>query len=95
MGGFGDSKILDMHGQRMIERNFVPGGPARFQLKDMRTAKDFADRIGLGLTLLPTLIDIFSELIERQGTGLDVAAVLLEVERRAQADSGKTKEDTR
>jgi 2-hydroxy-3-oxopropionate reductase len=83
MGGFGDSKILDMHGQRMIERNFVPGGPARFQLKDMRTAKAFADRLGIHFTLLDTLIGIFGELIEREGTGLDVAGVLLEVERRA------------
>jgi len=84
MGGFGDSKILDMHGQRMIERNFVPGGPARFQLKDMHTAKDFADQMGLQFTLLDTVIGIFGELIEREGTGLDVAGVLLEVERRAQ-----------
>ena len=89
MGGFGDSKILDMHGQRMIERNFVPGGPARFQLKDMRTAQDFADKIGINLTLLPTLIDVFNEMIERNGTGLDVAAVLLEIERRSQANSTK------
>jgi 2-hydroxy-3-oxopropionate reductase len=84
MGGFGDSKILDMHGQRMIERNFVPGGPARFQLKDMHTAKDFADKMGMQFTLLDTVIGIFGELIEREGTGLDVAGVLLEVERRAQ-----------
>jgi 2-hydroxy-3-oxopropionate reductase len=83
MGGFGDSKILDMHGQRMIERDFVPGGPAVFQLKDMRTAQDFADAIGVHLTLLPTLIDVFAELIGRQGTGLDVAGVLLEIERRS------------
>ncbi|NVO15231.1 MAG: NAD(P)-dependent oxidoreductase [Rhodoplanes sp.] len=84
MGGFGDSKILDMHGQRMIERDFVPGGPAVFQLKDMRTAQDFADTIGVHLTLLPALIDIFAELIGRQGTGFDVAGVLLEIERRSQ-----------
>lgn len=89
MGGFGDSKILDMHGQRMIERDFVPGGPAVFQLKDMRTAHDFAETIGVHLTLLPTLIDIFGELIGRQGTGFDVAGVLLEVERRSKSSDTK------
>lgn len=89
MGGFADSKILDLHGQRMIERNFVPGGPARFQLKDMRTAKAFADKMGIQFTLLDTLIGIFGELIEREGTGLDVAGVLLEIERRAQPSHPK------
>ena len=91
MGGFADSKILDMHGRRMVERNFVPGGPARFQLKDMRTAKAVADRMGLSFTLLETLIGIFGELIEREGTGLDVAGVLLEVERRAQGNHTEPK----
>ena len=93
MGGFGDSKILDLHGQRMIERDFVPGGPAAYQLKDMRTAQDFADKMGVHLTLLPTLIDIFGELIGRQGTGFDVAAVLIEVERRSHnSPSGNEKD---
>ena len=36
MGGFADSKILNIHGERMVERNFVPGGPAEYQLKDLR-----------------------------------------------------------
>ena len=42
MGGFADSKILNIHGERMVERNFVPGGPAAYQLKDMRTAQALA-----------------------------------------------------
>jgi hypothetical protein len=42
---------------------------------------------------LPTLIDIFGELIGRQGTGFDVAAVLIEVERRAQLSQSKLEKD--
>ncbi|MGN6571500.1 MAG: NAD(P)-dependent oxidoreductase [Pseudolabrys sp.] len=81
MGGFADSKILNLHGLRMVERNFVPGGPAEYQLKDMRTAQAWAEKNGLTFTLLDCVEDMFSELIERFGTGLDVSAIMREVER--------------
>jgi 2-hydroxy-3-oxopropionate reductase len=93
MGGFGDSKILNLHGQRMIERDFAPGGPAVFQLKDMRTAQEFAGKLGLRLELLDTMIEIFSDLIAHEGNGLDVAGVMLEVERRSQAPADKLGKD--
>jgi 2-hydroxy-3-oxopropionate reductase len=83
MGGFADSKILDIHGQRMVERNFVPGGPAEYELKDLRTAKAWAEKNGLSFTLLDCVEEMFATLVERFGTGLDVAAMLQEVERRA------------
>jgi 2-hydroxy-3-oxopropionate reductase len=83
MGGFADSKILNLHGQRMVERNFVPGGPAEYQLKDMRTAQAWAEKNGLKFTLLDCVEDMFSRLIERFGTGLDVSAIMREVERSA------------
>jgi len=89
MGGFADSKILNLHGDRMVKRDFVPGGPAIYQLKDMRTAKALADKLQLDFTLLDCVIGIFAELIERQGDGLDAAGVFLEVERRAGTAGGK------
>lgn len=54
-GGFADSTILQQHGARMTERDFVPGGLTKFQLKDLNNALEEAD--GLGLTL-PTVSDI-------------------------------------
>jgi 2-hydroxy-3-oxopropionate reductase len=83
MGGFADSKILNIHGERMVERNFVPGGPAEYQLKDLRTAKALAATTGMHFTLLDCLVGMFGDMIEQFGTGLDVAGVLLEVERRS------------
>jgi 2-hydroxy-3-oxopropionate reductase len=83
MGGFAESKILNLHGERMVERNFVPGGPAEYQLKDMRTAQALAAKSGLHFTLLDCLIGVFGDLIDRFGTGLDVSGVLQEVERRS------------
>jgi len=94
MGGFAESKILAIHGERMVERNFVPGGPAEYQLKDIRTAQALAGKLGLHLTLLDSMIDIFSDMIANHGTGLDVAGVMLEVERRARASHAKLGKDT-
>lgn len=93
MGGFAESKILAIHGERMVERNFVPGGPAEYQLKDIRTAQALAGKHGLHLTLLESMIGIFSDMIANEGTGLDVAGVMLEVERRARAPHAKLGKD--
>ena len=86
MGGFADSRILTIHGERMVERNFVPGGPAEYQLKDLRTAKALAAASGLHFTLLDCLVGMFGDMIDRFGTGLDVAGILQEVERRSTAE---------
>ena len=89
MGGFADSKILDIHGQRMVERDFVPGGPAEYELKDLRTAKAWAEKNGLKFTLLDCVEGMFASLVDRFGTGLDVAAILREVERHAGGESAR------
>jgi 2-hydroxy-3-oxopropionate reductase len=89
MGGFADSKILNIHGERMVERNFVPGGPAEYQLKDMRTAQALAAKGGMHFTLLDCLVDTFGDMIKNFGTGHDVAGVLQEVERRSGPESKK------
>jgi 3-hydroxyisobutyrate dehydrogenase-like beta-hydroxyacid dehydrogenase len=83
MGGFADSKILNIHGERMVERNFVPGGPAEYQLKDMRTAQALAASSGMHFTLLDCLVGMYGDLIDRFGTGLDASGIFREVERRS------------
>jgi 2-hydroxy-3-oxopropionate reductase len=93
MGGFAESKILNMHGERMVERNFVPGSPAEYQLKDMRTAQAFAGKLGLHLTLLDSMVGIFSDMIANEGNGVDVAGVMLEIERRSQVSHTKLEKD--
>src|SRR6218665_833124 len=45
-GGFADSRILQVHGQRMVERDFAPRARMSVQLKDMRNALSTADEIG-------------------------------------------------
>ena len=48
-GGFAGSRILEVHGQRMLDRNFMPGGQVKSQLKDLRNALAAAGAAGLTL----------------------------------------------
>ncbi|MCG6112213.1 MAG: NAD(P)-dependent oxidoreductase [Paracoccus sp.] len=82
MGGFASSRILELHGQRMIARDFVPGGPVRYQVKDTAAAKAVAARLGLDLPVLNLAHELFSDLIAHGGGDLDHAALLLELRRR-------------
>ena len=50
-GGFAESKILDVHGQRMLERNFVAGGQVKTQLKDKHNILAAAEAAGITLPL--------------------------------------------
>jgi len=81
-GGFADSKILQIHGQRMLDRTFIPGAAARVHLKDMATILDAAAEAGLSLPLSQTVHDLFRDLADRGGAGYDHSALLLELERR-------------
>lgn len=46
-GGFADSTVLQLHGARMQQRDFTPGGPARLQLKDMENVLSEAGELNL------------------------------------------------
>ncbi|MYM23700.1 NAD-binding protein [Duganella sp. FT135W] len=50
-GGFAESKILEVHGQRMLDRNFVAGGKVTTQLKDQRNILAAAEAAGVVLPL--------------------------------------------
>lgn len=66
-GGFADSTILQMHGTRMTDRNFEPGGLSRLQLKDLDNVLSEAG--GLSLPTVQAVRDRF----ERYVTDLDGA----------------------
>ncbi|AUH35434.1 2-hydroxy-3-oxopropionate reductase [Paracoccus tegillarcae] len=82
LGGFANSRILDLHGRRMIEGDFEPGGPARYQLKDTRAARDVAAALGLELPVLNLVDGLFDDLIAHGGGDLDHSALLIELRRR-------------
>ncbi|WP_262299311.1 NAD(P)-dependent oxidoreductase [Microvirga sesbaniae] len=81
-GGFAESRILELHGQRMVERDFVTRGRSVTHLKDLDNALDAADRIDLdALPYTALTADLFRGLLEHAGD-LDHSGLLVELERR-------------
>lgn len=80
LGGFAGSKILEQHGQRMIERDFAPGAPARIQLKDMRMILDEARAEGLTLPLAQQVHNEYLSLVANGHSEVDHSGLLLELE---------------
>jgi 3-hydroxyisobutyrate dehydrogenase-like beta-hydroxyacid dehydrogenase len=76
-GGFADSKILQIHGTRMINRSYTPGGKAGTQLKDLRLAQSIAQAAGLTLPHLEDTIARYEQLIAQGHTNLDHSALHL------------------
>ncbi len=66
----------------MLDRKFLPGGPAAMHLKDMRNVMAEAERLGLELPLSRLVHDLFANLVEHRGPRVDHSGILLEVERR-------------
>lgn len=62
-GGFAGSKILEMHGQRMLERNFVPGGQVKTQLKDMRNILAAAADAGVALPVTALVTEQYQAIV--------------------------------
>lgn len=83
MGGFAGSRILDLHGARMNERRFTPGGTIVNQVKDLDAALDVAATSGLRMPLTGGVRDLFTSMLEHGEGGLDHSALILEIERLA------------
>ena len=80
MGGFCESRILELHGQRMIDRNFVPGGFIKNQIKDLKAALDVAGKLGLRLPLTDRVCELFVALAQTGKEELDHSALILQIE---------------
>lgn len=80
LGGFASSRILELHGQRMIDRDFAPGAPARIQLKDMRMILDEARAEGLTLPLAQQTHNEYLSLVANGHSDVDHSGLLLELE---------------
>ena len=82
-GGFADSTILQQHGARMTEGNFVPGGLSKFQLKDLDNTLAEAASLGLALPSTQAIRDRFAHFVtEMEGADLDHSGLYLELKAR-------------
>jgi 2-hydroxy-3-oxopropionate reductase len=84
LGGFADSRILELHGQRMIERNFEPGARATVQLKDVKQAIQLAQHYDLHLTGLETALTQWQEMVDGGLGDLDQAGFIRAIENNNQ-----------
>jgi 3-hydroxyisobutyrate dehydrogenase-like beta-hydroxyacid dehydrogenase len=81
-GGFADSRILQVHGQRMVERDFAPRGRMTVQLKDMRNALETAAGVGFEAPITGLLEQLYAAGIEHGLSDLDHAGLFVELARR-------------
>ncbi len=80
-GGFAESRVLALHGERMLQRNFLPGAHAATQLKDLNSALQEAEAAGLTLPLTQKVCDLYQSFVEEGGALLDHSALLVALER--------------
>lgn len=81
-GGFAESRVLELHGERMIERDFATRGRSVTHLKDIDNGLDAAKRLGLKeVPYAEITADLFRGLLANAGD-LDHSGLLVELERR-------------
>ncbi|OBV40377.1 2-hydroxy-3-oxopropionate reductase [Janthinobacterium psychrotolerans] len=78
-GGFAESRILEVHGQRMLERNFVAGGQVKSQIKDMHNILAAAEAANITLPVTQLVTQRYESLAATHATA-DHAAALLALE---------------
>ena len=79
-GGFASSRILSEHGQRMVDRTFEPGGPAKFQVKDLRNALKAAGQLGLDLPITKLIHKLFEDMVNNGKADMDHSGLLTHLE---------------
>ncbi len=80
LGGFAQSRILELHGERMIRRKFDPGFRIRLHQKDLNLALQAARSLGLSLPNTSTAQELFNAVVARGGSDLDHSAMVLALE---------------
>ena len=88
-GGFAESRILELHGERMVTRDFAPGGPSKLQLKDLDAVKAMADLFSLQLPLSEQVRREFADFVAAGGGDVDHSGLLLHLEAKNTAGGGR------
>jgi 2-hydroxy-3-oxopropionate reductase len=80
MGGFASSRILEVHGERMVKRNFDPGFRIELHQKDLNLALEGARALGLSLPSTAVAQQLFSSCTAHGGKGWDHSAMVRALE---------------
>jgi len=84
LGGLASSRILEVHGQRMLEHNFQPGFKAKLHHKDLRIAMQTAHELGIALPGTALASQYINALVGNGQGELDSAALILILEQFSQ-----------
>jgi 2-hydroxy-3-oxopropionate reductase len=80
MGGFASSRILEVHGERMVKRNFDPGFRIELHQKDLNLALEGARALGLSLPNTAIAQQLFSSCTAHGGKAWDHSAMVRALE---------------
>lgn len=81
-GGFADSRILQLHGQRMVERDFAPRGRMAVQLKDLRNAMATATETGFDAPITALFETLYAQGVDHGLGELDHSGLFVELASR-------------
>lgn len=90
MGGFASSKILEVHGERMIKRTFDPGFRIVLHQKDLNLALSTARALGVSLPNTATAQELFNSCAAHGGTAWDHSAMVKALENMANFEIGQS-----
>jgi 3-hydroxyisobutyrate dehydrogenase-like beta-hydroxyacid dehydrogenase len=76
MGGFAASRVLEVHGKRMIDNDFMPGGKVRTQHKDLTQAIELGRKYHQALPATELNLSLYRSLIEQGHGDLDHSALI-------------------
>ncbi|HSV29367.1 MAG TPA: NAD-binding protein, partial [Candidatus Omnitrophota bacterium] len=89
MGGFAGSRIMEVHGPRMIERNFTPGFRVELHQKDLNVVLQSARSLGVSLPGTAAVQELFNAVAAKDGGAkLDHSAIVTVLERLADHEIG-------
>ena len=89
MGGFASSKILEVHGERMVKRTFDPGFRIELHQKDLNLALSSARALGVSLPNTATAQELFNACAAHGGKAWDHSAMVRALEKLANFEIGQ------
>jgi 2-hydroxy-3-oxopropionate reductase len=89
MGGFAASRILEVHGERMVKRTFDPGFRIELHQKDLNLALSSARAVGVSLPNTATAQELFNSCAAHGGSGWDHSAMVRALEMMANFEIGQ------
>jgi 2-hydroxy-3-oxopropionate reductase len=87
LGGFAGSKILEVHGRRMLDRAFTPGFRMRLHRKDARIAEETAHAVGAPIPSFEVVVGQLQRAIDAGDEEADHSALFVQLERESEASA--------